>query len=184
MANRELSWASGCSCGPLAVLRVVLALLAHFSGCWCLGGPLGLQGAVRLMPTRARASWEPPGVPLASTSGGNSILQHEQSISAAPKTSQSGEGGNHCRFSTWLLRHKLSPECWQIFQYQQLNPFTRRSWALFSRWDVPLCCPVPGKRFLSRKNNERCQSLCSRLSCSLGMSEQSLRNRHYGEKGD
>lgn len=94
-ANRELSWARGCSCGPTAVLRVVLALVAHLGGCWCLGGPLRLPGAVRLVPTRARASWEPPGVPLASPSGGINILQDEQGISSALKTSplQSDEEG-------------------------------------------------------------------------------------------
>lgn len=108
VANRKLSQASGCPCG------VVLVQCSKW--CWHWWHLSGVQGTVGLMPSRARAGWEPPGVPLASTSGGN-ILQDEQSINAAPKTSplQSGVGGNHCRFSTWLLRHKLSPGCWQIF---------------------------------------------------------------------
>lgn len=130
--------------------------------------------------------WPPPQV------GANSTLQNGQSIDAALKTFllQSGEGGNHYRFSTWLLRHKLSPESWQIFQYQQLNPLHRVKLDHVFQVGCTLCCPgshsaaVPRRSFFPRKNNERCQSLCYWLSCSLGMSEQSLRNRRYREKGE
>lgn len=62
--------------GHTALLEMVLALAAPFSGCWCLGRPSRLQGAVRLMPTRARTTWEPPGVPLAS------ILSRKQTASS------------------------------------------------------------------------------------------------------
>lgn len=79
MADRKLSQASGCSCGHTALLETALALVAPFSGYWCLGGTSRLQGAVRLMPTKTRTTWEPPDVPLASNSYGEQTASSRMS---------------------------------------------------------------------------------------------------------